>query len=180
MVWKKTPLEIILFKTRIETISSFKLSLHISRSCAGHTGGWSSPCPPSASWSTLPGLWRWRRRRLDSPARWRGMCCFPWIPADMQGEAKKPDNGTIQKTTKLWATTCAKPHKRAPRSSCLAEISKEGSIRGSRDRYHRKYCAVTTLKDACLWHEINAIFSMSCDVPYWMWQRRGFGKIDRS
>ena len=49
----------------------------------------------------------------------------------------------IESQGKTWA----KPHKRVPRSSCLAEIHTDGSTRGSRDRYHRKYCAVTTLKN---------------------------------
>ena len=41
-------------------------------------------------------------------------------------------------------STCAKPQRRAPKISCLAEMSNEGRIRGSRERYQRKYCAVTT------------------------------------
>ena len=156
------PLEIIL--SRLESKLSSGFNLHISQSCADHTGGWFSPCPPSASWSALLGLWRWRRRRQDFPARWTGMCCFPWTPADRQAEAKKPDHATIHKATKLWAKTCAKPHNRAPRRSCLAEMSKEGSIRGSRDRYQRKYCAVTTLKVLTPSYTMNLSSRVTCVI----------------
>ena len=120
------------------------------------------------SWSSWPGCRRWRRRRRDPRARWTGRCCFPWTPACRPAAAmssgRNPTTSHLESDSLctctlmlIWELLIILPR----RMSFLLN-PKCGRTRGRREKYQRKYWAVTTLLNVTntrVWQNIAKLMS---------------------